>query len=105
MHVHGTAYDFAGSKSAMDKFASWAKSSGLFTEVLWQTAGHYDHVHVGWGKGKHNGMYTGGGSTEGATEGATDKTGLIASVFSGTIKLIIILGALLLGVIFFMQAF
>ncbi|PWA11081.1 hypothetical protein DCC39_10305 [Pueribacillus theae] len=47
-HMQGLAYDFSGSKKAMDQFAKWAKSSGLFDQVLWQVPGHYDHVHVSW---------------------------------------------------------
>lgn len=47
-HVLGQALDVAGSKSAMDQFAKWAKGSGKFRTVLWQVAGHYDHVHVSW---------------------------------------------------------
>lgn len=47
-HMQGRAYDFAGSKAQMDAFARWAKQSGLFKQVLWQVAGHYDHVHVSW---------------------------------------------------------
>lgn len=47
-HVLGQALDVAGSKSAMDNFARWAKGSGMFRSVLWQVAGHYDHVHVSW---------------------------------------------------------
>lgn len=62
-HGHGRAYDFAGSQTAMNAFAKWAKASGLFAEVLWQVPGHYDHVHVGWGKtlytGHENETYVG----------------------------------------------
>lgn len=47
-HTLGLALDFAGSKENMDKFAKWAKASGLFRSVLWQVADHYDHVHVSW---------------------------------------------------------
>lgn len=47
-HTRGQAYDFAGSAAQMDKFANWAKKSGLFVEVLWKVKGHYDHVHVAW---------------------------------------------------------
>lgn len=47
-HVLGQALDVAGSKGSMDAFAKWAKASGLFRSVLWQVAGHYDHVHVSW---------------------------------------------------------
>lgn len=54
-HGVGRAYDFAGSQDAMNKFAAWAKSSGLFAEVLWQVKGHYDHVHVAWGNTLYKG--------------------------------------------------
>jgi peptidoglycan hydrolase-like protein with peptidoglycan-binding domain len=47
-HTLGQALDVAGSKANMDKFAQWAKSSGLFRSVLWQVPDHYDHVHVSW---------------------------------------------------------
>lgn len=47
-HTLGQALDVAGSKSAMDAFAKWAKHTGKFRSVLWQVAGHYDHVHVSW---------------------------------------------------------
>lgn len=47
-HTLGQALDVAGSKAAMDKFAAWAKQSKMFRSVLWQVAGHYDHVHVSW---------------------------------------------------------
>lgn len=47
-HTKGQALDVAGSVTNMDKFAKWAKSSGLFRSVLWQVEGHYNHVHVSW---------------------------------------------------------
>jgi peptidoglycan hydrolase-like protein with peptidoglycan-binding domain len=47
-HTLGQALDVAGSKAKMDAYAKWAKGSGLFRSVLWQVAGHYDHVHVSW---------------------------------------------------------
>jgi hypothetical protein len=47
-HTRGQAYDFSGSKTAMKQFADWARKSGLFVEVLYEVAGHYDHVHVAW---------------------------------------------------------
>jgi peptidoglycan hydrolase-like protein with peptidoglycan-binding domain len=47
-HTLGQAYDLAGSWRAMDMFAKACKESGLFRSVLWQVAGHYDHVHVSW---------------------------------------------------------
>lgn len=47
-HTLGQALDVAGSFAKMDAFAKWAKNSGLFRSVLWQVAGHYNHVHVSW---------------------------------------------------------
>lgn len=47
-HTLGQALDVAGSKSKMDQYAKWAKESKLFRSVLWQVAGHFDHVHVSW---------------------------------------------------------
>lgn len=47
-HVLGQALDVAGNWNKMDQFAKWAKGSGMFRSVLWQVAGHYDHVHVSW---------------------------------------------------------
>jgi spore coat assembly protein SafA len=49
-HTKGLALDVAGSVANMDKFAKWAKASGLFRWVGWQVAGHYNHVHVSWVK-------------------------------------------------------
>jgi peptidoglycan hydrolase-like protein with peptidoglycan-binding domain len=56
-HTKGIALDFAGSTKNMDTFASWCKANqkalGLRI-VLWRTAGHYDHVHIAWYKGKED---------------------------------------------------
>lgn len=65
-HGVGRAYDFAGPKSAMDQFAAWAKSSGLFTEILYGAdVKHDDHVHLAWGptlyKGREGQTYLGNG--------------------------------------------
>jgi LysM repeat protein len=59
-HTTGMSLDVAGNWNAMDKFAKWAKSSGLFRYVLWQTEGHYNHVHVTWNKdtASNGGKYT-----------------------------------------------
>lgn len=66
-HTLGQALDVAGSKSAMDQFASWAKKSGLFRSVLWQVAGHYDHVHVSWNASD---VKTGGGTLKEGDKGS-----------------------------------
>ncbi len=122
-HSQGMAMDFAGSKEQMDQFAKWAKTSPLFTEVLWQTAGHYDHVHVGWQEGKHQAgkMYVGdktlidrpkgdgGGDLTTSGGGATsssngDKT-WIHTAFTGIVRAVIIILFLIIALYFFFQAF
>ncbi|EOQ01061.1 hypothetical protein [Bacillus cereus] len=118
-HSQGMAMDFAGSKDKMNEFASWAKTSPLFTEVLWQTAGHYDHVHVGWQEGKHQAgkMYVGdktlidrptgdggGALSTGASSPSSDKS-WITGAFTGTVRAIVIMMFLILAVYFFMRAF
>ncbi|EAO54943.1 Hypothetical membrane spanning protein [Bacillus thuringiensis serovar israelensis ATCC 35646] len=118
-HSQGMAMDFAGSKDKMDEFAKWAKTSPLFTEVLWQTAGHYDHVHVGWQEGKHQAgkMYVGdktlidrptgdgGGALSTGTASPNSDKGFITSAFMGIIRAVMILVFLIIAVYFFFQAF
>lgn len=118
-HSQGMAMDFAGSKDKMDEFAKWAKTSPLFTEVLWQTAGHYDHVHVGWQEGKHQAgkMYVGdktlidrptgdgGGALSTGTASPNSDKGFITSAFMGIIRAVMILVFLIVAVYFFFQAF
>ncbi|MEJ9362622.1 hypothetical protein P4546_31500, partial [Bacillus thuringiensis] len=117
-HSQGMAMDFAGSKDKMDEFAKWAKTSPLFTEVLWQTAGHYDHVHVGWQEGKHQAgkMYVGdktlidrptgdgGGALSTGTASPNSDKGFITSAFMGIIRAVMILVFLIIAVYFFFQA-
>jgi hypothetical protein len=50
-HLYGQAYDFSGDKAKMREFAAWAKKTGLFAEVIYESKGHYDHVHVAWRPG------------------------------------------------------
>lgn len=118
-HSQGMAMDFAGSKDKMDEFAKWAKTSPLFTEVLWQTAGHYDHVHVGWQEGKHQAgkMYVGdktlidrptgdgGGALSTGTASPNSDKGFITSAFMGIIRAVMIIVFLIIAVYFFFQAF
>jgi hypothetical protein len=112
-HTTGEAYDFAGSPSAMKKLSEWAKSSGLFTEVLYETAGHYDHVHLGWGEGKHQdgktyiGDHTlidrnptGINSSTSAGEGSN-----VGKVTGGLIRFVFITLVIIFGVVFFFMAF
>ena len=123
-HSAGMAMDFAGSKEQMKQFSNWAKMSGLFTEVLYETAGHYDHVHVGWQEGKHQAGKTyvgdhtlidraGGGAlgdlqTVGDTSGGApsgDKAGFMSSLFTGIFRVVMIVICLIGGVYFIMNAF
>ncbi|MDR4204784.1 hypothetical protein FO513_20905 [Bacillus subtilis subsp. spizizenii ATCC 6633 = JCM 2499] len=118
-HSQGMAMDFAGSKDKMDEFAKWAKTSPLFTEVLWQTAGHYDHVHVGWQEGKHQAgkMYVGdktlidrptgdgGAALSTGTASPNSDKGFITSASMGIIRAVMILVFLIIAVYFFFQAF
>lgn len=45
-HYWGGALDFGGSFEAMDNLAAAAKNWPGVKYVLWQTKGHYDHVHI-----------------------------------------------------------
>lgn len=49
-HITGFAVDFAGIWQNMDKLAKFARQlvGKAFTQVLWQIADHFDHVHIGW---------------------------------------------------------
>lgn len=46
MDAANPAVDIAGDWSQMNAFAAMARSMGGWRELLWQVAGHYDHVHV-----------------------------------------------------------
>ncbi|MBT2718081.1 D-Ala-D-Ala carboxypeptidase family metallohydrolase [Bacillus sp. ISL-57] len=114
MHQSGTAYDFAGSKAQMKAFANWAKNSGIFTEVLYETAGHYDHVHVGWGTGKHadGKTFVGDGKlidmkegSQSSTNGSQSGTGATEKIFGSSVKIILIALFIIIGLTFFIKAF
>lgn len=114
MHTSGTAYDFAGTPSQMKAFASWAKASGMFTEVLYETAGHYDHVHIGWGTGKHadGKTYIGDGKlidmkagSSTGTNGSQSGTGVAEKLFGSTVTIILIALFIIIGLAFFIKAF
>lgn len=53
-HLWGGALDFFGPKEKMDQLAAWARQhegpGKPFRIVLWQTKGHFDHVHVSFHK-------------------------------------------------------
>jgi Peptidase M15 len=115
-HQRGYAYDFAGTPSQMQKFAEWAKTSGLYSEVIYNNGDHADHVHVGWGEktpyydvknssssGKFNGV--GAVSTEGTT-GETSSSGFgFGSMLGGIIRVSSIIIIIIFAFVFFMMAF
>lgn len=116
MHVQGTAFDFAGTPTQMKKFAEWAKKSGWFTEVIYGTADHKDHVHVGWGTGKHGDgkMYVGTGTVDKPTPNGgdipvVDNTsgggGMWQGIIDGSVRVILIFLFLIVGVALLLQAF
>lgn len=74
-HTLGQALDVAGTKAKMDSYAKWAKQSGLFRSVLWQVAGHYDHVHVSWDASSSD--YT---IPEGGTVKEGNKGGIVEAI-------------------------
>ncbi|MGG1343868.1 hypothetical protein ABE244_25590 [Bacillus toyonensis] len=118
-HSKGMAMDFAGPKDSMEKFATYAKQSGLFTEVLWQVDGHYDHVHVGWETGKHQDgmMYIGNHQLQPIPKGGADvpggaapasgtnDKGIAGKVFHGVIRGTLITVFLILSIYFLYNAF
>lgn len=119
-HSKGMAMDFSGSKDQMSAYADWAKKSGYFTEVLYNTADHYDHVHVGWETGKHQDgmMYVGdhtlipipkaGADVPSGTatnRGSSTDKGMIGKAFTGIIRAVILIVFLILAIYFLFQAF
>lgn len=112
MHTTGTAYDFAGSPSQMKSFASWAKETGLYTEVLYEVDDHYDHVHIGWGEGKHadgktfvgNGTLIDRGEGQGVT-GSDIVGGNTDGLFASIVRTALIGLCLFFAVMFFLKAF
>ena len=116
-HTHGLAYDFGGSPSQMQKFAEWAKTSGLYSEVIYNNSDHRDHVHVGWGEktpyydvknSSSQGTFNGVGavSTEGTTPSDTSSSGFgFGSMLGGIIRVSSIIIIIIFAFIFFMMAF
>jgi hypothetical protein len=97
-HTRGQAYDFAGSVSAMDKFADWAKNSGLFNLVLWRTKDHYDHVHVAWAGGSHNGHSH-------DVESPSNNLGTGSTLMYGLIRSLVLIVLFIVMITFFLKAF
>ncbi|WP_025907158.1 D-Ala-D-Ala carboxypeptidase family metallohydrolase [Priestia flexa] len=116
-HTHGLAYDFAGTPSQMQKFAEWAKTSGLYSEVIYNNGDHKDHVHVGWGEktpyydvknssstGSFNGVDA--VSTEGTTTSDSSTGGSVfGSMLGGIIRVSSIIILIIFAVVFFLMAF
>lgn len=127
MHTMGSAdnpyaYDFAGSQTAMSALADWAVKSGLFTEVIWNSPGHYNHVHLGWATGKHetpyyyvNGVKSTGESKIGEnteTSGVTrswdesdEKTSIASSILQNATTILLVVFFIVVGAAFFVKTF
>jgi hypothetical protein len=114
MHLSGQAFDFSGAASAMKSFSNWAKASGLFTEVLDEG----NHIHVGWATGKHAAgkTYVGnhtyidqkGGVVDTSTSETTSTEptqNTAEKIFSSTVKVLLVLGFIILGIVFLSQSF
>jgi hypothetical protein len=101
-HTEGRALDVAGTKADMDRFAKWAKNSGLFDVVLWQTPGHYDHVHIDW---PADGSVKEGGTGAGAQGEISSIEGYAGELVFGVIRLSLIAILAIFAIIFFFSAF
>lgn len=115
-HQSGEAYDVAGTPAQMQKFAEWAKTSGLYSEVIYNNSDHADHVHVGWGEktpyydvknssstGKFNGV--GAVSSSGSTSSNSITGGFLAQSLGGIIRVSSIIILIIFAFVFFLMAF
>jgi hypothetical protein len=50
-HYSGRAIDVTGSTAQLDAAYAKLKAMGGYAELLWRTAGHYDHLHVAYAFG------------------------------------------------------
>jgi hypothetical protein len=50
-HYSGRAIDVTGSDAQLDAAYAKLKAMGGYAELLWRTAGHYDHLHVAYALG------------------------------------------------------
>lgn len=128
MHTMGSAsnpyaYDFAGSQTAMKALADWAVDSGLFTEVIYNSPGHYNHVHLGWATGKHetpyyyvNGQKFTGESNldengEAQTSGVTrtweenSSQGIAQNILQNVTTVLLVVFFIVVGAAFFLKVF
>ena len=55
-HYSGRAIDVTGSPAKLDEAYSVLKAAGGYKELLWRTAGHWDHLHVAYANGLGNGV-------------------------------------------------
>lgn len=53
-HYSGRAIDVTGSDAQLDAAYAKLQQMGGYKELLWRTAGHYDHLHVAYALGKGN---------------------------------------------------
>jgi TP901 family phage tail tape measure protein len=62
LHVQGLAMDYGlgggNTFGELSSAAAWARKyqGKFFDEVLWQSSGHYDHLHLGWIRGNEKMM-------------------------------------------------
>ena len=64
-HYQGRAIDVTGSDAQLDAAYAKLKGMGGYAELLWRTAGHYDHLHVAYALGAGNPAFF---SSQGAAE-------------------------------------
>lgn len=53
-HYSGRAIDVTGSDAQLDAAYAKLQAMGGYAELLWRTAGHYDHLHVAYALGQGN---------------------------------------------------
>lgn len=115
-HMQGYAYDFAGTPSQMQKFAEWAKTSGLYSEVIYNNSDHKDHVHVGWGEktpyfdvknssSKGNSDKLGAVSSGDSSSSSSIGAGIFGEMLGGIIRVSSIIILIIFAFVFFMMAF
>lgn len=87
MDAANPAVDVAGPWSQMNNFAAMARNMGGWRQILWQVAGHYDHVHVANQGGVFGDLpyrkYDSGGYIEPGLTLVDNQTGRPEPVFTG----------------------
>jgi len=115
-HMQGYAYDFAGTTTQMQKFAEWAKTSGLYSEVIYNNSDHKDHVHVGWGEktpyydvknssSKGSADKLGAVTSDGTTVSSSTGGGGFGQFLGGAIRVSSIIIIVIFAFVFLLMAF